>query len=78
MALTADQVLDCSGMACPMPILKTRKAVDGLKVGQILKMIATDAGAPGDIVSWTQKTRHTLLASEQADGQYVFYIRKER
>ena len=78
MTVTADQVLDCSGMPCPMPILKTRKAVDGMKVGQILKMIATDAGAPDDIRAWTQKTRHTLVSSEQEAERYVFYIRKER
>ena len=43
MSVSADQVLDCSGLACPMPIIKTRKAIDGLQVGQVLKMIATDA-----------------------------------
>jgi len=78
MPITADQVLDCSGMPCPMPILKTRKAVDGLKIGQILKMIATDPGAPHDIRAWTEKTRHRLVASEQEGEKYVFYIRKEK
>ena len=43
MPVKEDQVLDCSGLACPMPILKTKKAVDALKVGQVLKMISTDA-----------------------------------
>ena len=42
MAVTANQTLDCSGLACPMPIIKTKKAVDGMKVGEILQMIATD------------------------------------
>jgi len=76
--MTADQVLDCSGLPCPMPILKTRKAVDALKVGQVLKMIATDPGAPGDIVAWTEKTRHALLASEREGDKYVFYIRRQK
>lgn len=41
-SVAADQVLDCSGLACPMPILKTKKSVDALATGQVLKMIATD------------------------------------
>jgi len=77
-ALKADQALDCSGLPCPMPILKTRKAIEGLKIGQILMMTATDPGAPGDIAAWTQKTRHTLVASRQEGEKYVFYIRKEK
>jgi tRNA 2-thiouridine synthesizing protein A len=42
----ADKVLDCSGMLCPMPVIKTSKAIQDIAVGQVLKMIATDAGAP--------------------------------
>ena len=44
MSFDFDQELDCSGLACPMPILKTKKAVDGLQTGQVLKMTATDPG----------------------------------
>ena len=44
MSVTPDQILDCSGMACPMPILKTKKAMDALQSGRILKMTATNAG----------------------------------
>lgn len=77
-ATNADQVLDCSGMPCPMPILKTRKAIDGLAVGQVLRMTATDPGAPPDIAAWTQKTGHTLVSSEREGEKYVFYIRKAK
>lgn len=76
--LAADQVLDCSGLACPMPILKTKKAVDALQVGQVLKMIATDPGSISDIDAWTRKTGNTLLASERENGKYVFYIKRAK
>lgn len=76
--LAADQVLDCSGLACPMPILKTKKAVDALQVGQVLKMIATDPGSVSDIDAWTRKTGNTLLASERENGKYVFYIKRAK
>jgi len=76
MAHIADQTLDCTGLACPMPILKTKKAVDGLQVGQVLKLIATDPGSVSDINAWTRKTGNALLESENANGKYVFYLQK--
>jgi len=78
MAITPDQTLDCSGMACPMPILKTKKAVDGLKVGQVLKMIATDPGSTSDMDAWTKKTGHELVGSEKDGGKFIFYIKKAK
>ncbi len=73
-----DQVLDCKGMACPMPILKTKKAIDGLKTGQVLKMIATDPGSVPDVDAWAKKTGHEVLASEEKNGTYTFFIRKTK
>ncbi len=78
MSVMPNQVLDCSGLPCPMPILKTRKAIDALRVGEVLKMIATDPGAPSDMQAWTEKTGHSLVASEQEGEKYVFYIRKAK
>lgn len=78
MSVSADQVLDCSGLACPMPIIKTRKAIDGLQVGQVLKMIATDPGSIPDIEAWSKKTGHTVMETEQGGGKYTFYIKKTK
>lgn len=78
MAITPDQVLDCSGLACPMPILKTKKAIDGLQVGQVLQMIATDPGSVSDMDAWTKKTGHELLSHEDQGGKFVFLIKKAK
>jgi tRNA 2-thiouridine synthesizing protein A len=78
MNITPDQVLDASGLACPMPIIKTKKAVDGLQPGQVLKLVATDPGSVSDVAAWTGKTGHELLGHEEADGKHVFYIRKAK
>lgn len=78
MSITPDQVLDCSGMSCPMPILKTKKAIDALQIGQILKMIATDPGSSADMDAWTQKTGHELVASEQEGNKFIFFIKKTK
>ncbi|MDR3572929.1 MAG: sulfurtransferase TusA family protein [Anaerolineaceae bacterium] len=76
MPVAADQILDCSGLDCPMPVLKTKKAIDNLQIGQVLKMIATDPGSPEDMAAWTQKTGHELIASEHEGGKFIFYIRR--
>jgi tRNA 2-thiouridine synthesizing protein A len=72
-----DQVLDCSGMLCPMPVVKTSKAIKELQSGQILKMIATDPGAPPDMEAWSRQTGNELLRSLTEDGKFVFFLRKK-
>jgi tRNA 2-thiouridine synthesizing protein A len=75
--IAPDQTLDCSGLACPMPILKTKKALDALQAGQILKMIATDPGSVSDMEAFARKTGNHLIEVERDDNnKYIFYIRK--
>lgn len=76
--IKADVVLDASGLACPMPIIKTKKAVDGLAVGQVLKLVATDPGSVSDVQAWANKTGHELLHHEEAGGKFVFFIKKTK
>ena len=71
-----DQLLDCSGLLCPMPIVKTSKAMKELQAGQVLKMIATDAGSPPDIEAWSRQTGNDLLRSTTEDGKFVFFLKK--
>ncbi len=71
-----DQVLDCTGLLCPLPVVKTSKAIKSLEIGQILKMIATDPGAPADMEAWSRQTGNELLLSTQEGGKFVFYIRR--
>lgn len=72
-----DQELDCSNMSCPMPILKTKKAIDALQAGQVLKMTATDPGSLPDIQAWTAKTGNELVSHEQDGAKFVFFIKKK-
>jgi len=71
-----DQVLDASGLLCPMPIVKTTKAIKELQSGQILKVIATDAGYPPDIAAWSRQTGNQLLNSVEEDGKFVVFLQK--
>ena len=71
-----DRLLDCTGMLCPMPIVETSKAMKELQAGQVLKMIATDAGSPPDIEAWSRQTGNELLRSTIEDGKFVFFLKK--
>jgi tRNA 2-thiouridine synthesizing protein A len=73
-----DQELDCSGLTCPMPIIKTKKKMDTLHEGQVLKMIATDPGSLPDVEAWTSKTGNQLLSHEKEGNKFIFYIKKTK
>ncbi len=76
--MKADKVLDCKGMKCPMPIIKTKMAMATLQVGQVLEMIATDKGSKPDMAAFTQQTGHLLISMKEIDGIYTYYIRKTK
>jgi tRNA 2-thiouridine synthesizing protein A len=74
--LKADKTLDCSGMLCPVPVIKTSKAIKELQVGQVLQMVATDPGAPADMEAWSRQTGNDLLDSHKEGDKFVFYFRR--
>jgi len=71
-----DVLLDCSDLLCPMPIVKTAKAMKEMQSGAILKMIATDAGSPPDIAAWSRQTGNELLLSTTEGEKFVFFLKK--
>ena len=71
-----EQVLDCKGLSCPLPILKTKKQMDTMESGQILKMEATDPGSVNDVNAWTRRTGNELVTHSEEGGLYIFYIKK--
>jgi TusA-related sulfurtransferase len=68
--------LDCRGLLCPMPVLKTNTIIKKMKVGEVLEMLATDPGAKPDMTAWSKRTKHELLRMEEENGLLKFYIRK--
>lgn len=78
MSFNADQILDCSGLSCPLPVVKTSKAIKQLEVGQILKMIATDPGAPADMEAWARQTGNEMLSSIHEGNEYIFFIKRSK
>jgi tRNA 2-thiouridine synthesizing protein A len=74
--IKADSVIDCKGLNCPMPVLKVKKAVDNLEIGQILKVEATDPGTKADIPAWAKRTGNELLSMAEEGGTIIFYVKK--
>ncbi|HUJ16478.1 MAG TPA: sulfurtransferase TusA family protein [Nitrospirota bacterium] len=74
--IKVDQVLDAKGMSCPLPILKTKKAVEALAKDQVLKVETTDPGSKNDMASWAKRTGNEILKVEEGSGSFIFFIKK--
>ena len=74
--LKPDQVLDATGLHCPLPLLKAKQALAGLAPGQLLEVSATDAGSWRDMAAFTELSDHVMEARVQRGDVYVFWIRK--
>jgi len=68
--------LDCRGLKCPMPVIKTRKAIKELNSGDVLKMISSDPGSINDIKAWAKRTGNKLLREDHQQSEFVFIIAK--
>jgi len=73
---TVAEKLDTRGMNCPLPILKTRKALNTIDSGEILEVTASDPGSVKDIASFCEQTGNRLVSSNEADSNYIFLIEK--
>ena len=76
MTIKADVRLDAKGLACPMPIVKTKKAIKELSGGQVLEVAATDKGSKADLSAWAQSTGHEYLGTTEEGDVLFHYIRK--
>ncbi len=68
--------VDAIGMNCPLPILRTKKALATMQSGQVLKVKATDAGAAHDFPAFAKQTGNELLFSTTEDGILVFFLKR--
>ena len=71
-----DAELDCVGLYCPMPIAQTKREIDKLEVGQVLRVEADDPAAEEDIQAWARMVGHDVVAFEKEGTVMVFYIKK--
>ena len=72
-----DKELDARGLNCPLPIIKTKKALNDLTSGQVLRVTSTDSGSIKDMEAFAKQTGNALLGSSQEGGDYVFFLKKK-
>ena len=71
-----DSELDASGLNCPLPILKAKKALAGLQSGQVLRIVATDPGSVKDFEAFARQTGNELMESGEEAGKFLFLLKK--
>jgi tRNA 2-thiouridine synthesizing protein A len=71
-----DKEFDASGLACPLPIVKTKKSLNDMAPGQVLRVVSTDPGSVCDMAAFAEQTGHALLQSGEEGGKYVFFLKK--
>jgi tRNA 2-thiouridine synthesizing protein A len=72
-----DKELDARGLNCPLPILRTKKSLNDMISGQVLRVVATDAGAVRDFQAFSKQTGNELLAAETASNEFIFFMKKK-
>ena len=76
-SLHIDRELDARGLNCPLPILRTKKSLNDMTSGQILKVLATDPGSVRDFEAFCRQTGNQLVSSSQAPDEFLFLLRKK-
>jgi tRNA 2-thiouridine synthesizing protein A len=71
-----DKEFDASGLACPLPIVKTKNALKDMAPGQVLRVVSTDPGSVCDMAAFAEQTGNTLLEQGAENKKYVFFLKK--
>jgi tRNA 2-thiouridine synthesizing protein A len=71
-----DKEFDASGLACPLPIVKTKKALADMASGQVLRVISTDPGSVCDMAAFAEQTGNQLLEQADENKKFIFFLRK--
>lgn len=74
--MKADKTLDCVGLYCPMPIVKTAAKMKELKIGEVLEVTVDDKGIKQDMPAWSQATGNQFLGAEEVGGEIKVYVKK--
>ncbi len=72
-----DKELNARNLSCPLPIVKTKKALADMASNQVLKVISTDTGSVKDMAAFAEQTGNTLLSTVEENGEFVFYMKKK-
>lgn len=74
--MKADQSIDCMGLYCPMPIVRTMEKIKQMKTGEVLEVVADDKGIKLDMPAWAESTGNEYLGEEEEGGEIKVYVKK--
>ena len=74
--MKSDFTIDCLGLFCPMPIIKTAEKINELEKGDVLEVISDDEGIVNDMPNWCKITGHEFLGIEKTEDEFKAYVRK--
>ena len=74
--MNATKMLDAKGLACPMPVVRARKVMKEMEIGEILEIQATDKGSVADLAAWSKSGGHELIEQTEDNGVFSFWIKK--
>ncbi|MFA6443588.1 MAG: sulfurtransferase TusA family protein [Sterolibacterium sp.] len=72
-----DKELDARGLNCPLPILRTKKALTDMQSGQVLKVVSTDPGSVKDLAAFAKQTGNELLSTEEKNKEFEFFVKRK-
>ncbi len=70
------KIVDAKGLACPMPVVQARKAMNEIETGEVLEIHTTDRGTVSDMAAWSKSGGHDLVEQKEEDGVFTFWIKK--
>jgi tRNA 2-thiouridine synthesizing protein A len=73
---TIDREVDARGLNCPLPVLRTKKALNDMKSGQVVRIVATDPGSVRDFEAFARQTGNALLEHGESDGTFWFLLKR--
>ncbi|NBJ69433.1 MULTISPECIES: sulfurtransferase TusA family protein [Clostridia] len=74
--MEAVKVLDAKGLACPMPVVRTKKAIEEINSGEVLEVHTTDQGSKSDLTAWAKSGGHELVKETEEGDVFKFWIKK--
>ena len=79
MSYEVAMIVDAKGLKCPLPVVRVKKAIQNVEVGQVIQVEATDPGSMADFQAWARSTGHELLQAEDGgNGVYNYQIRRTK
>lgn len=72
------KTLDCIGLQCPLPVIKTAQAIKEIPMGEVLELLASDPGVEPDMAAWTKRTGNELISIDKVDQIFRVLIRKAK